>query len=87
MTTHDILQRGLYYEEFAVDGRYLHRPGRTATEAAVAAGIAASIAHSVVDFVWYIPACVSMTIFLLAISWRLSRPGTDTPTDRGLVLP
>ena len=33
MTTHDILQRGLYYEEFAVDGRYLHRPGRTATEA------------------------------------------------------
>jgi O-antigen ligase/tetratricopeptide (TPR) repeat protein len=55
--------------------------------AAVAAGIAASIAHSVVDFVWYIPACVSMTIFLLAISWRLSRPGNDTPTDRGLVLP
>lgn len=32
MTTHDILQRGLYYEEFAVDARYLHRPGRTATE-------------------------------------------------------
>ncbi len=33
MTTHDILQRGLYYEEFEVDARYLHRPGRTATEA------------------------------------------------------
>ncbi|MEU4015857.1 MaoC family dehydratase [Microbacterium sp. NPDC028030] len=33
MTTHDILQRGLYYEEFVVDARYLHRPGRTATEA------------------------------------------------------
>ncbi|NJI59213.1 MaoC family dehydratase [Microbacterium oxydans] len=33
MTTHDILQRGLYYEEFMVDARYLHRPGRTATEA------------------------------------------------------
>lgn len=25
-------QRGLYYEEFAVGARYLHRPGRTATE-------------------------------------------------------
>ncbi|WP_026049706.1 MaoC family dehydratase [Microbacterium algeriense] len=33
VTTTDILQRGLYYEEFAVDARYLHRPGRTATEA------------------------------------------------------
>jgi len=31
--THDILQRGLYYEEFELDARYLHRPGRTATEA------------------------------------------------------
>lgn len=29
----DILQRGLYYEEFMADARYLHRPGRTATEA------------------------------------------------------
>ncbi|WP_309066492.1 MaoC family dehydratase [Microbacterium sp.] len=29
----DIVQRGLYYEEFEVGARYLHRPGRTATEA------------------------------------------------------
>ncbi|MFA4897376.1 MULTISPECIES: MaoC family dehydratase [unclassified Microbacterium] len=29
----DILQRGLYFEEFEVGARYLHRPGRTATEA------------------------------------------------------
>ena len=29
----DIIQRGLYYEEFEVGARYLHRPGRTATEA------------------------------------------------------
>lgn len=29
----DIVQRGLYFEEFEVDARYLHRPGRTATEA------------------------------------------------------
>jgi acyl dehydratase len=29
----EILQRGLYLEEFEVGARYLHRPGRTATEA------------------------------------------------------
>ncbi|BDZ38352.1 MaoC family dehydratase [Microbacterium suwonense] len=29
----DILQRGLYFEEFELGARYLHRPGRTATEA------------------------------------------------------
>lgn len=28
-----IVQRGLYYEEFEVGTRYLHRPGRTVTEA------------------------------------------------------
>ena len=27
------MQRGLYFEEFEVGARYLHRPGRTATEA------------------------------------------------------
>ncbi|WP_298039423.1 MaoC family dehydratase [uncultured Microbacterium sp.] len=29
----EIVQRGLYFEEFELDARYLHRPGRTATEA------------------------------------------------------
>lgn len=29
----DALQRGLYFEEFDLDTRYLHRPGRTVTEA------------------------------------------------------
>jgi itaconyl-CoA hydratase len=33
MTSHDIIQRGLYFEEFVEGARYLHRPGRTATEA------------------------------------------------------
>ncbi|KRB37935.1 dehydratase [Microbacterium sp. Root180] len=28
-----IVQRGLYYDELAIGARYLHRPGRTATEA------------------------------------------------------
>jgi acyl dehydratase len=29
----EIVQRGLYFEEFEVGATYLHRPGRTATEA------------------------------------------------------
>jgi itaconyl-CoA hydratase len=29
----DIVQRGLWFEEFEVGARYLHRPGRTVTEA------------------------------------------------------
>ncbi len=33
MTANDIVQQGLYFEEFVTDARYLHRPGRTATEA------------------------------------------------------
>jgi len=33
MTEREIVQRGLYLEEFEVGARYLHRPGRTATEA------------------------------------------------------
>jgi itaconyl-CoA hydratase len=33
VSTVDIVQRGLYFEEFVEGARYLHRPGRTATEA------------------------------------------------------
>lgn len=38
---------------------------------AAVAGIAASLVHSVVDFVWYIPACMSLTIALAAATLRL----------------
>ncbi|MGY4645744.1 MaoC family dehydratase [Cellulomonas sp. URHB0016] len=31
--TSDVEQRGLFYEELALDARYVHRPGRTLTEA------------------------------------------------------
>jgi acyl dehydratase len=33
VSEHIIEQRGLFYEEFEVGTRYLHRPGRTVTEA------------------------------------------------------
>lgn len=32
-TGREVLQRGLFYEEFEVGTRYLHRPGRTISEA------------------------------------------------------
>src|SRR6478735_6496777 len=31
--TRDLVERGLYFEELELDARYLHRPGRTMTEA------------------------------------------------------
>jgi tetratricopeptide (TPR) repeat protein/O-antigen ligase len=40
---------------------------------AAAAGLAASAAHSLVDFVWYIPACMSVTIVLAACLLRLAQ--------------
>lgn len=33
MTSSDVVQRGLWYEELELDVRYVHRPGRTLTEA------------------------------------------------------
>ncbi|MGN6125868.1 MAG: MaoC family dehydratase [Humibacter sp.] len=33
MPVRDVVQRGLYYDELEVGTRYLHRPGRTITEA------------------------------------------------------
>ncbi|HEX5472303.1 MAG TPA: O-antigen ligase family protein, partial [Lacipirellulaceae bacterium] len=40
---------------------------------AATAGLAASAIHSIVDFVWYIPACISITIILAACALRLSQ--------------
>lgn len=39
--------------------------------APVLGGLAASAAHSVGDFVWYIPGCMSLTVILLALACRL----------------
>lgn len=40
---------------------------------AVAAAITASFVHSVVDFVWYVPACMSVTVLLAACALRLAQ--------------
>lgn len=41
--------------------------------AAIAGPLAASLAHSAMDFVWYIPACLATTLVLLACASSLSR--------------
>jgi tetratricopeptide (TPR) repeat protein len=41
--------------------------------AACAAGLAASVVHSAVDFVWYIPACMSVTVVLAGCVLRLAQ--------------
>ncbi len=50
--------------------------------AAVSSGLAASLVHSLVDFVWYIPACMSWTVILIALACRLSRLA-EAPTSGG----
>jgi O-antigen ligase/tetratricopeptide (TPR) repeat protein len=40
---------------------------------ASAAGLAASAVHSLVDFVWYIPSCMTITIILAGCALRLSQ--------------
>lgn len=48
--------------------------------AAVAGPLAASLAHSSMDFVWYIPACFATTLVLLACASSLSRPSPQDPS-------
>ncbi len=40
---------------------------------AVASGLAASLVHSLIDFVWFIPACMSLTILLASCALRLAQ--------------
>ncbi len=45
----------------------------TACGGALAAGCVVSAVHAVVDFVWYIPACMSVVVMLMAAAARLNR--------------
>ena len=48
---------------------------------AAAAGLAASVVHSCVDFVWYIPACMSITVLLAAIVLRQAQLAREAKGD------
>ncbi len=49
---------------------------------AVAASLIASLVHSLVDFVWFIPACMSLTIMLAACALRLAQLTTAEQCDQ-----
>ncbi len=44
---------------------------------AVAAGLAVSVLHSVVDFVWYVPGCMAIVAILAACACRLRQMATE----------
>ena len=71
--------------------RASHEPRMKACVPALAAGIVVSCLHSFVDFVWFIPACMTFTICLAAIAWKLGLMAREsvsfasTPTVAGAV--
>ena len=54
---------------------------------AVTASLVASAAHSAVDFIWFIPACMSVTILLAACAFRLAQLTYDAQGPTQLVTP
>lgn len=52
---------------------------------ACAAGLAASAVHSLVDFVWYIPACMSVTVILAACTLRLAQMSREASRNESRV--
>jgi len=54
---------------------------------AVASGLAASVVHSFVDFVWFIPACMSMTILLAACALRLAQLSASEEVQARMQVP
>jgi O-antigen ligase/tetratricopeptide (TPR) repeat protein len=53
--------------------RFLSAPRDLLCFGGCAAGLVASAVHSTFDFVWYIPACMSVTVILAACTMRLSQ--------------
>ena len=57
-------------------GRAIVRSSSTKAAACaggVTAALTASLVHALVDFVWYVPACVAITVLLAAVALRLSQ--------------
>ncbi|MEX0612944.1 MAG: hypothetical protein WD229_12565, partial [Pirellulales bacterium] len=61
--------------------RHARQPNEIRLFGAAAAGLAASLTHSAVDFVWYIPACMSITTVLAGCLLRLSQLVRTSETD------
>ena len=81
---------------WCVGGAMRARSARVAAcLAAVTGGLAATAVHALVDFIWYVPACVVMIVVLAACAanlWRLSNPEVShgargAATDRRAATP
>ncbi|MFP6614333.1 MAG: O-antigen ligase family protein [Pirellulales bacterium] len=62
--------------------RHARSPTMLACAGAISASLAASVTHSVIDFIWYVPACMSITVILIACSlrlWHFSREPEHEP--------
>jgi len=55
-------------------------PQRLLAWAAIAASMAASVVHSLADFVWYLPACMCVTVLLAACALRLHQTAGQEST-------
>ncbi|MEM9351996.1 MAG: O-antigen ligase family protein [Planctomycetota bacterium] len=53
---------------------------------AATAGLAASLTHSLVDFVWYIPGCMGPTLILAACQLRLAQIASQNRRAQGVIL-
>lgn len=60
--------------------RYAQRSTEIICAGAVTASLAASVVHSIVDFVWFIPACMAVTILLACCALRMGQ--LFTPVER-----
>ncbi|MCA9259014.1 MAG: O-antigen ligase family protein, partial [Planctomycetales bacterium] len=56
-------------------------PARVAVTGACVGGVAASIFHATFDFVWYVPACMSVALTMAACLARLARLPGDAPAS------
>jgi len=82
-TENGLLGIGLLSITFLMVGSWCWQALRYATSnqalilaGAVTASLLVSVIHSVVDFVWFIPACMSLTILLAACALRLAQLAT-----------
>ena len=64
---------------WCITGLRRTRSGRiTAAVAALAASLLASIAHSAVDFVWYVPGCAALVALLAGCACRLAQIASES---------
>jgi tetratricopeptide (TPR) repeat protein len=59
--------------------RNARSPKMVACAGAVTSGLVVSVVHSVFDFVWYLPACMSIAVILAACACRLFQLATNRP--------